>query len=68
MQISPLAAQACYTHAHKTKKIKAGIVKYTDRVYEFPHRVNTSNLSNGVYIIRVVYDGKTYSSRLLIDN
>ncbi|MFW5761823.1 MAG: T9SS type A sorting domain-containing protein [Cyclobacteriaceae bacterium] len=45
-----------------------GMVKYTDRVYEFPHRVNTRNLSNGVYIIRVVYEGNSYSARLVIDN
>ena len=45
-----------------------GMVKHTDRIYEFPHRVNTRNLSNGVYIIRVIFEGKTYSSRLVIDN
>ena len=45
-----------------------GMVKHTDRIYEFPHRVNTMNLPNGVYIIRVIYEGKAYSSRLVIEN
>jgi subtilisin family serine protease len=45
-----------------------GVMKYADKIYEFPHRINTSNLSNGVYIIRVVYEEKTYSTRLVIDN
>jgi subtilisin family serine protease len=45
-----------------------GTVKYTDKIYEFPHRVNTRNLSNGVYIIRVILEGKTYTSRVVIDN
>ena len=45
-----------------------GMVKYTDSFREFPHRINTVNLTIGIYIITISYDGDSYSTRIMIDN
>ncbi|MGF1585968.1 MAG: T9SS type A sorting domain-containing protein [Bacteroidales bacterium] len=45
-----------------------GIVKYTDRLHGFPHRINTGNLINGVYIFNISYEGYSFSKRVMIDN
>jgi hypothetical protein len=45
-----------------------GIVKYTDRLRGFPHRINTGNLNSGVYIINISYEGYSFSKRVMIDN
>ena len=45
-----------------------GMVKYTDRFREFPHRINTVNLTDGIYIVTISYDGDSFSTRLMIDN
>lgn len=45
-----------------------GMIKFNDRFYEFPYRLNTGGLQNGIYVISIVYKDKTYSSRVVIDN
>jgi hypothetical protein len=45
-----------------------GIIKYADRFREFPHRINTVNLTKGIYIITISFGGNSSSIRVLIDN
>jgi hypothetical protein len=47
---------------------KMGIVKYSDEFKEFPHRINTRNLPEGLYIINLLYEGKITSIKVIIEH
>jgi hypothetical protein len=47
---------------------KTGMVKYTDEFKEFPHRIYTSNLQEGLYIIKLVYEGKVFTIEVVIEH
>ncbi len=35
---------------------------------EFPFRINTSNLPDGLYIINIIYEGKIFSMQVMIEH
>ena len=45
---------------------KTGLVKYKTEFRGFPFRIETVNLPEGVYLINLLYDGRTYSMRIVI--
>jgi len=47
---------------------KTGLVKYKTEFSRFPFRIDTGNLSEGIYIINLLYSGKVYSMRVLIEH
>ncbi len=47
---------------------KMGMVKYTAEFKEFPYRINTSNLPDGLYIINLIYEGKAFSITIIIEH
>jgi hypothetical protein len=47
---------------------KMGIMNFTTQVQEFPYRINTGNLAEGIYLIQIVNNGKSYSLTLLIEH
>jgi hypothetical protein len=47
---------------------KMGMVKYTDEFKEFPYRINTGELPEGLYIINLLYEGKISSIKVVIEH
>lgn len=47
---------------------KMGEVKYTAEVREFPYRINTSYLEEGLYIINLIYDSEIISMQVIIEH
>ena len=47
---------------------KTGLVKYKTEFRGFPFRIETVNLLEGVYLINLLYDGKIYSMRVVIEH
>ncbi len=47
---------------------KTGMIRYTDQIKEFPYRINTSNLSEGLYIIQLIYEGENFSIQVVIEH
>jgi len=45
---------------------KTGLVKYKTEFKGFPFRIDTGNLPEGIYFINLLYNGKTYSMRVII--
>jgi len=45
---------------------KTGLVKNKTEFKGFPFRIDTGNLPEGVYFINLLYEGKTYSMRVII--
>lgn len=45
---------------------KSGIVKYNTKFKGFPHRMNTSNLTEGIYFINLNYMEKSSALRIVI--
>ncbi|MBP7730505.1 MAG: T9SS type A sorting domain-containing protein [Bacteroidales bacterium] len=45
---------------------KTGVVKYKTEFKGFPLRVNIDNLPEGLYFINILYNGKTYTMRVVI--
>ncbi len=47
---------------------KMGMVKFTDEFREFPYRINTNKLPEGLYIINLIYEGKMSSIQVVIEH
>lgn len=47
---------------------KMGMVKYKAEIQEFPYRINTSNLPNGLYIINLINKDRKFSIRVMIEH
>ena len=47
---------------------KMGMVKCTDEFKDFPYRINTRNLPEGLYIINLLYEGKISSIKVMIEH
>jgi len=47
---------------------KMGMVKYKAEIREFPYRINTSNLPNGLYIINLINKDRKFSIRVMIEH
>jgi hypothetical protein len=47
---------------------KMGILKYTAEIREFPYRISTKGLPNGLYIINLLGDGKIFSLQVIIEH
>ena len=47
---------------------KMGVMKYTDEFKEFPYRINTRNLPEGLYIINLLYEGKISSIKVVVEH
>jgi bacillolysin len=47
---------------------KMGMVKYKAEIREFPYRINTSNLPNGLYIINLINKNRKFSIRVMIEH
>ncbi len=47
---------------------KMGMVKYTAEFKEFPYRIYTSNLPNGLYIINLINEDRKFSIRVMIEH
>ncbi len=43
-----------------------GIVKFASSFNELPYRVNTANYSDGMYILKISYGEKTWTSRFMV--
>jgi subtilisin family serine protease len=44
----------------------SGVVKFATKLNGLPYRLNTATLQDGTYIVKISYEGKTWSSRLMI--
>ena len=47
---------------------KTGLVKYKTEFRGFPFRIDTGSLPEGVYLVSLLYDGKIYSMRVVIEH
>jgi Zn-dependent metalloprotease len=47
---------------------KMGMVKYKVEIREFPYRMNTSNLPNGLYVINLINENREFSIRVMIEH
>jgi hypothetical protein len=47
---------------------KMGTVKFTDEFKEFPYRINTKDIPDGLYIINLIYSSKISSIKVIIEH
>jgi len=47
---------------------KMGTVKYTDEFKEFPYKIDTKDMPEGIYIITLTYDKKISTIKVVIEH